>query len=101
MPRMPPVPGEIRAALEQLCGAQHQVTTRSQLATIGLSRHHVAAQLEARRWQALGPLVIVLHNGPLTTRQCWWAAVLSAEGPAGLAARTAAEDAGLLGWETD
>ena len=87
--------------LEALALAQDGVATRRQIENAAVTRHAIDANLAARRWQALGPRVIILHNGPLTRRQQWWAAVLAAEEPAALASRTAAEDAGLVGWETD
>jgi hypothetical protein len=43
--------------------------------------------------------VVVFHNGPLTREQQQWAAVLNAGGLAALAARTAASEQGLVGWE--
>ncbi len=42
---------------------------------------HVQAQVDARRWQAALPHVIVLHNGPLTNDQRLWAVLTS--GPPG------------------
>lgn len=74
------------------------VVTRAELHEMGMTYHEVGAQLRARRWQALGPLVVVTHNGPLTRAQALWVAVLNAGRPAAIAGRTAAEHAGLTGW---
>lgn len=89
------------AALTDLAERQFGIARRAQLVARGMSSHAVDAELSARRWQALNPLVVAMHNGPLTLQQKWSAAVLSAEGPACLAGRTAAHAAGLVGWEVD
>lgn len=85
--------------LGALAQRQDAVLLRSQLVGCGVSRAHVEAQFAARRWQQLGPLLVVLHNGPLSERQRLWAAVLNGGTPAALCARTAAAEAGLIGWE--
>ncbi|MQA76941.1 MAG: hypothetical protein GEV10_00425 [Streptosporangiales bacterium] len=85
--------------LGALAQRQDAVVLRSQLVGCGVSRAHVEAQLAAWRWQTLGPLLVVMHNGPLSDRQRLWAAVLSGGIPAALCARTAAAEAGLVGWE--
>jgi hypothetical protein len=95
------IPRDAPERLLVLADAQRNMASRAQLASAGIGKHAVEAQLQAQRWRALGPTVIALHNGPLQKVQQWWAAVLAAEGPAALAARTAAEAAGLTGWETD
>ncbi|MGH3095911.1 MAG: hypothetical protein ACRDMV_07920 [Streptosporangiales bacterium] len=79
--------------------AQDGILLREQIAEASISRSHLLAQLDAQRWQALGPRVLVLHNGPMTFRQQLWAAVLNAGPRAALCARTAAAEAGLGGWE--
>ncbi|HUR51987.1 MAG TPA: hypothetical protein VMZ11_07680 [Mycobacteriales bacterium] len=76
---------------------QHQVATRQQLLQSGLTHGALVAQVVARRWRRLTPTVYVLHNGPLTQVQSWWAATL-AVGP--LAGRTALQAWGLKGWES-
>lgn len=89
------------SSLVELSHRQFGVATRADLADLGISKHFLSAQLDARRWRELGPTVVALHNGPLSLQQQWSAAVLSAEGPACLAARTAAQAGGLHGWEVE
>src|SRR4051795_3012099 len=104
---MPPAAGrELRhhaqvsysEAVSTLAWQQHDVASRAQLAGAGMSRFAVEAQLAANRWRTVSATVVVLHNGPLTPVQRWMAAVLTAEGPAALASRTAAPARGLVGW---
>jgi hypothetical protein len=85
--------------LQELLDRQTQVARRDQLRAAGLTWASVEAQLASRRWQGLGPLVVVTHNGPLTPMQQRWAAVLHCGSRSALAARTAAEASGLSGWE--
>lgn len=80
---------------------QDGVARRDQLRAAGYTLAQLDAQLAARRWRALGPVVIVMHNGPLTHRQQLWAVVLNAGPVAALCARTAAAEAGLVGWPAD
>lgn len=93
------LPPESRDSFDRLVERQFGVARRSQLTRLGLSPHAIDAQLDARRWRALSPLVVVMHNGPLRQIEQWSAGVLAAEGPAALAGRTAAQAAGLSGWE--
>jgi hypothetical protein len=95
------LPIDVTTALAELSRHQHDIATRRQLATVGLSDGQVDAQLEARRWRALGPTVVALHNGPLEQVQRWSAAVRACEAACALAARTAARAAGLVGWEVE
>ena len=85
--------------LSQIAEAQDRVVSRSQLRTVGITRHRVRSEVRARRWTLLGPRVVVLHTGPLTRRQWWWVATLHAGPRAALHGHTAAEAAGLAGWE--
>ena len=101
MPTRAPLPPDSASALAEIAQQQHDVATRGQLADAGLTDGQVDAQLDAQRWRALGPTVIALHNGPLDVAQRWSAAVLACEAPSALAARTAAQAAGLSGWETE
>lgn len=90
-------PASAVPALEDLAALQDDVLHRNQLRVL-VTRGAVRAQLQARRWQAVGPLVVVLHNGPLTADQRTWAAVLSAPGLVAVAGRHAARLHGLKGW---
>lgn len=85
--------------LERLLRQQGGAVSRSQLRTLGVGERAVTQQLAAERWQAVGPLVVVLHTGELTVRAQRWAAVLSAPRPRALAAWTALEVHGLRRWE--
>lgn len=91
----------LRAALKALAAEQCAVVRRDHLAAIGLSKGEVESMLDASRWRAHGVVVVALHNGPLAPEQQLWAAVLNAGPAAALAARTAATQYGLVGWEPD
>jgi len=81
-----------------LIATQDHVLTRAQLLGLGHSPGYVDAQVAANRWRRLTSTVYVLHNGPLTQRQQWWAGSL-AVGP--LAGRTALQAEGIKGWKSD
>ena len=85
-------------AWRALAGEQHQVLRRAQLVATGLTAGYIDAQCDARRWRKLTEDVLVLHNGPLTEVQQWWAAAM-AVGP--LAGRTALKLHGFRGWPSD
>ncbi|HTC70915.1 MAG TPA: hypothetical protein VK662_15195 [Acidothermaceae bacterium] len=87
-----------RASLNHLATMQDGVVTRHQLREHGYDFGAVRAQIAARRWQARGGEVVVLHNGPLTTRQERWVGVL-AQHLGALAGITAAQDLGLVGFD--
>jgi hypothetical protein len=89
------------ALLGTVADRQVGIVRRDQLREIGLSAHVVESMLVGRRWRELGPLIVALHNGPLTAHQRLWTAVLNSGEPAGLAARTAAAEQGLTGWAAD
>ena len=93
---MPLSPVRIRLPLGQLAEIQDEVVSRHQLRERGYDSDAVRAQLAARRWRAVGNNAVVLHNGPLTTRQRYWVAVLCNPGGA-LAGVSAAREQGL-GW---
>lgn len=76
------------------------VLSRAALAARGLTRSQLRAQLDARRWRECGG-AIVLHNGALTRRQSWRAALVNAGPRSMLTAFTAAEYHGMRGWERD
>jgi len=73
--------------------------SRTQLRELGIDADRVSAQVRAGRWTANGPNAVVLHNGPPTLRQRWWAAVIDAGPHACLGAFTALAADGLTGWE--
>jgi hypothetical protein len=89
------------AALADLGAEQAGITRRDQLSALGLSRNVVESMLVAGRWREHGSIVIAFHNGLLTRGQQLWAAVLNAPWPAALAARTAATEQGLAGWDAE
>ncbi|MBV9822231.1 MAG: hypothetical protein JO144_08305, partial [Actinobacteria bacterium] len=64
----------------------------------GVTRSAITANLAARRWQRCGR-AIVLHAGPPTTHQRWRAALITCGPGTVLTAFTAAEFAGLVGWQ--
>jgi hypothetical protein len=82
-------------ALVTLASAQDQVVSRAQLRAVGITRSSLRQHIRARRWALLGTRVVVLHTGPCSTRQRWWAGVLHAGDNAGLAGRSAAQSHGL------
>ncbi|MEQ7124967.1 hypothetical protein ABN034_10635 [Actinopolymorpha sp. B11F2] len=90
-----------RDAFTALAADQDGVVSRAQLADLGWDADHVASEVTARRWAAYGHRAVVLHRGPLTTRQRRWVAVLNAGATATLAGLTAAEELGLRGFETE
>lgn len=89
-----------RLALTELARLQDNVLTRHQLYGCGYTESSIRARIRVRRWQACGRRVVVLHNGPLTTRQRWWVAVL-AQHDAALAGITAATEHGLSGFHDE
>lgn len=86
-------------ALARLSAAQASVCSREQLRAVGVGPAAVSRQLAQRRWQAVGPLVVVLHNGPLPVRARRWAAALTVAPSGAVCAWTALSEWGLSGWE--
>lgn len=84
--------------LDDLVQAQSGVALRHQLYAVGLTEGRLRAQVRGGRWQRLTADVFVMHNGPLTEVQQWWAATL-AVGP--LAGRTSLAAWGLTGWPSE
>lgn len=79
---------------------QGAVVRRAQLLDEGLAEWQVDRLLANRTWQAdADGLIVVLHNGPPTIAQAQTVAVLGGGRVCALAARTAAANAGLTGWE--
>lgn len=85
--------------LDELAAAQVGVLSRVQLAEHGVTRHRIRNEIRAGRWRLIGSRVLVLHRGPLADVQRRWVAVLHGGTHAALAAWTAAEVAGLRGFE--
>jgi hypothetical protein len=75
-----------------------EVTTTARLIRAGATRSRVQANLDAKRWQRLGR-AIVLHAGPLTREQRWHGALINVGPRSVLTGFTAAELAGLQGWQ--
>lgn len=69
-----------------------------ELTQAGVTRSAIAANLAARRWRRCGR-AIVLHAGPPTSHQRWRAALITCGPGTMLTAFTAAEFAGLTGWQ--
>lgn len=89
------VPG-LRELLERQAG----LARRSQLRSLGITDHHVAAHVAAGRWQLVAPGVVSVDNGRLDAEQLRWRAVLHA--PVGwLGGRSALQVAGLQGYPPD
>ncbi|HST47183.1 hypothetical protein [Jatrophihabitans sp.] len=75
-----------------------RVMSPAELTLLGVSRSQLAANLAANRWQRCGRAV-VLHSGQLTQHERWHAALINCGPRSVLTAFTAAELAGLRGWE--
>jgi hypothetical protein len=88
-------------AYDEFLSRQAGLATRLQLQALGLSRRHIDAQIDGRRWRALNEHVIVVHNGPLTHAQRLWAVDLSAPGLHAMAGLTSMQMWGVTGFETD
>jgi hypothetical protein len=88
-----------KSALMDLARQQDNVVTRTQLREVGYDRWAVRHRVRTDRWQIRGTRVVVLHSGPLTVRQAWWAGLLHAGPGAYLAGRTAATLHGVRGIE--
>lgn len=81
-------------------GRQRLVASPAELARSGVTRSALVANLSARRWQRCGR-AIVLHAGPPTRTERWRAALLNCGPTTVLTSFTAAEFAGLRGWERE
>jgi hypothetical protein len=79
-------------------GRPRMVWSTADLHATGVSGSAIRANLAADRWQRCGR-AIVLHSGTLTQHERWRAGLLNAGPGALLTAFTAAEFAGLSGWE--
>jgi hypothetical protein len=93
------LPPDDASEFDWLLFRQNQVLRLDQ-AVRGVGRGALQNRLARGRWQRAGRRVVVAHNGPLTRRQCVWAAVLSAGSGAVCSGATAATLAGLRGYDT-
>jgi len=87
--------------LAAIAAEQDGVLTRRQLAASGVSPGQLKAAVAARRWRTFGRNVVVLANAALSQRQRLWVAVLLPGTPCALAGLSAAEAAGLRGFESE
>lgn len=79
---------------------QDQVFRRDQALTLGITRHELAHQLQARRWRRVLPEVYVAHTGVPVRRQRLRAALLYAGDESALSRWTAAVEQSLSRVET-
>lgn len=86
------------AGLRRLLRQQDGAVARAQIGAAIWGR--VRWQLESGRWQRVHPGLFVSHSGLVTRAQLRWIAVLGGGPGAALCAATAAEVAGLTGFET-
>src|SRR4051794_35161098 len=93
--------GSVAHAFDALAQAQRGVVRRGQLLDIGITDAQIDRCLSVGRWRGLAAGIVGLHNWPLELSQAWGVAVLAGGSSCALAARTAAQAAGLLGWESD
>jgi hypothetical protein len=93
----------VTGELPRLLYTQAGVATLKQLTGAGLSPHHVAAQVDARRWRRFGEHCVVTHNFEPSRLQWMWVALLDHPGPVALAGLTALEVGGFrfFGRETE
>src|SRR5436190_13374603 len=66
--------------LRDLAGRQADVVASWQLRRAGWTRRKIEHHRRTRAWRAIHPGVYVLSNSPITQRQLWFAAVLTAPG---------------------
>lgn len=90
----------VESRLEQLALTQDGVVSRDQLAFLGADRSVVRHRVDAKRWRAIGPRVVLLGTGEPTFRQRLWVAVLHSGPHCALAGLTAAEAEGLTGFSS-
>lgn len=97
--RLPPDTGARLVAvpdgLADLAIRQLAVLHREQLRAHGIGMAQIRAAVVAKRWQIVGRTAVVLANGPLTSRQREWVAVLLPTKAAALAGLSAAAAAGF------
>ena len=74
--------------LAELARRQRGVVTRSQLCGLGATAARIDSELGGKRWSAVTPAVLTLHNHAPTREQWMWVALLDAPGAAALCSHT-------------
>lgn len=85
--------------LAALAARQSGAVSRRQLDRLGYRSWHVAGQLAAGRWRAVGKQLVVVHTGPLGDDARLWLAVLGTPGDVAVGSWTGLARHGLTGWE--
>lgn len=88
-------------AVKHLAERQDAVVSRDDLLHAGVDAAVLRDEILSGRWQRAGPRAVVLHNGPLTTQQELWVALVTTCATAVLAGPTAAQASGLRGFATE
>jgi hypothetical protein len=86
------------ATVRELAATQAGIVRADQLLVFGVSHATIRSNLAAGRWRRLSRGVIALHNGPLTSEQVTWFAVLDGGDDCVLAGLTALNGYGLQGF---
>jgi hypothetical protein len=85
--------------LASLAAEQSAIVHRDQLTRLGVTPEAVQCHIDALRWRPLGPLVVALNLGDLSTSARRWAVVLGCGPEAALGAWTSLAEWGLSGWD--
>jgi very-short-patch-repair endonuclease len=75
MPRSPSRDDDRFRAARALADEQGGVVSRRQLYALGITRWEIRGQVRGGRWQLIGDQSVCLHNGAVSERGHWWAAV--------------------------
>lgn len=81
--------------LENLSRCQSGVVTRAQLLDLGATHGRIDGMLAARRWTAMTPSLVLLHNHEPTRRQWMWIGLKDAAPFAALCSHTSLECVGF------
>lgn len=84
--------------LEDLSQSQSGVLTRAQLLDLGATHGRIDAMLDASRWTAMTPRVILLHNHEPTRKQWMWIGLKDALPFCALCSHTSLECGGFRGF---
>jgi very-short-patch-repair endonuclease len=88
-----------RRLANHLAEGQGGVASRSQLASLGISRHDIGYEIDGGRWRRYGHQTVAVHNGPLAiVARCWAAVFETGAGIAAIDGATALQHAGLKGY---